>query len=280
MPHPFSQRQAASTSWPALRRRTAGRRFCAPMESDETGIRPARLTLSGKTQNLMSCFGLIWCRIQNLSMRKEYSVAGKRSVDLTGQRFGHLTAIRISPEHSKRGHPKWICVCDCGTTKLINQLSLRNGRSRSCGHVNATQGGLATKHPMWWRWSHMIARCKNPKDKRYPAYGGRGIDVCERWLHFPSFLADMEGSFFAGASLDRIDNDGDYAPQNVRWATPRQQNANQRRTVFIETPSWGRIPRAEAARKMGVPVMKFIHRHRIGWSVERLFDPSNWIERR
>lgn len=199
-------------------------------------------------------------------------------VDLSGHRFGRLLVVSVISKASKTSGKRidtvWLCRCDCGKEHHVQRGNLKNGSVQSCGCFRNTQGGHSNKHPQWARWHHMIARCTKPSSKDYENYGGRGIIVCSRWRSFPLFLEDMGGTFFEGATLERNNNDGDYEPGNVRWATPQEQLWNQRKTVFIDTP-WGKMSRGEAAKRAGVPIGRFISRVNNGWPMDRLFDPKN-----
>jgi hypothetical protein len=156
---------------------------------------------------------------------------------LEGQRFGRLLVIsQAKTRRSVSGKviTFWLCRCDCGTEKEIAMRPLRQERTLSCGclwremrYLNRTTHGLSHM-PEYAIWKQMIHRCTNPKNINYANYGGRGIKVCERWITFLNFLADVSPRP-AGKSLDRINNDGDYEPGNVRWATPVEQRRNQQR---------------------------------------------------
>ncbi len=160
-----------------------------------------------------------------------------------GKRVGHLTVIALAGINKHR-ETTWRCRCDCGKETIVSRGRLRTGHTKSCGclkaetdtrrtlkHGNA-QGGTGASTPTYRSWLSMNQRCTNPKKKTWKHYGGRGITICERWRGengFQNFLADM-GPRPAGMTLDRWpNNNGNYEPGNCRWATPSQQNRNQRR---------------------------------------------------
>ena len=160
-------------------------------------------------------------------------------IDITGQRFGRLVAVK--PVGRSDGKVVWMLTCDCGRSTQTKVNLLRRGSTTSCGcywreqcakacrrrtrHGESRHGGETTR--TYRTWEAMRARCRNPNNPNYKHYGARGIAICARWDVYENFLADM-GNRPPGRSLDRIDNNAGYAPENCRWATPKQQRANQR----------------------------------------------------
>lgn len=151
--------------------------------------------------------------------------------DLSGQRFGKLLIVSL---HSVARRARWRCLCDCGEIKDVLSANLLAGNTVSCGCQKHTVHGLWGK-PEYRCWEGMIYRCTSRNATGYEYYGGRGIAVCDRWMCFDNFLADMGPRPSPKHSLDRYpDNDGNYEPGNVRWATDPEQAWNRRKPVLSD----------------------------------------------
>lgn len=197
-------------------------------------------------------------------------------IDLSGQRFGKWLVLHRDESRQRCSDAYWICRCDCGAEHPVTGNRLRVGRSRSCKSCSQQVHGhtrFGRKSTEFSVWSDMIRRCSDPKRKRYADYGGRGIVVCERWLSFENFLADM-GPRPEGTSLDRLFNDHDYAPTNCRWRTRREQARNARSNRPLELNGITKIL-CVWAEELGVDPRTISKRLKRGWSVARaLTGPS------
>lgn len=167
-----------------------------------------------------------------------------KRLDLSGMRFGRLLAVElhsIRRKNEKSSSAYWRCTCDCGKEIITCVDNLSSGDSKSCGCLSreriiaySTVHGLRYK-PEYNSWKSMRNRCLSSKHVAYKYYGGRGISVCERWINsFPNFLADMGPRPSPKHSIDRYpNNNGNYEPSNCRWATMKEQRANQRSRSLI-----------------------------------------------
>lgn len=195
--------------------------------------------------------------------------------DMTGQRFGRLV-VTARADSDRNGNARWHCLCDCGERTVSLGFTLRNGAAKSCGCMS-TQQLIAriTKHglhqsPEYTSWASMIQRCTNPRCRGYENYGGRGITVCDAWLHsFERFYADMGKRPTPDHSIDRIDRDGNYTPDNCRWATVKEQNNNTSQNRIVEIDGEMRtlaqaVENGEQKLKRGTVQSRLAR----GWSVE------------
>lgn len=168
-----------------------------------------------------------------------------RNIDLIDRDFGRLLVVAKSP--SKGKNSCWICRCECGNTKIIRADLLLKGVTTSCGcRAREVASALMRRHgmsktPEYIAYQSMKSRCDDPNNVAYPSHGGRGISVCEMWQNsFENFYADMGPRPSKKHSLDRKNNDGNYEPDNCRWATASMQarNMSRNRMVTIDDVSF------------------------------------------
>ena len=208
-------------------------------------------------------------------------MSGRKRLDLAGKVFGRLTVICFESYLGRRnGKPTrgWRCKCACGNETHVIGNSLRKGVTRSCGclavetvkarrtsHGEAKSSGVSKEYEAW---CSMLGRCYRATHKNYDRYGGRGIKVCDRWrMSFEDFLADMGRKPSDKHSLDRIDNDKNYTPENCRWATRKQQLSNRNCTRWLHYRN-ETLPLADWARKLGFSKTIINLRLQRGWTTE------------
>lgn len=157
-----------------------------------------------------------------------------KKLELHGHVFGSLRVVKCDGPN-KEGAISWLCECECGNYASVRGSDLKRGFTKSCGCAaksvllrrNTTHGGSKTR--IYRIWQAMIDRTSNPRASRYSYYGGRGISICHEWRDFAAFrLWAMANGYSDNLSIDRIDNDGNYQPDNCRWATQQMQVQNRR----------------------------------------------------
>lgn len=202
-----------------------------------------------------------------------------KRIDLTGQRFGRLMVVRYAGR-SRGKKNLWLCKCDCGNEKVVAVDKLHSGNTKSCGCLQRevhrkcrmTHGKSDTKLYLVWR--EMITRTENQNAERYGIYGGRGISICGEWHNDFQLFYDwaIQNGYKEGLTIDRIDVNGNYEPDNCRWITPYEQSRNLRKNVRI-TYSGKTMILKDWAKEIGIDYHTLWQRIRkSGWTVEEAFE--------
>lgn len=223
-----------------------------------------------------------------------------KAADLTCQRFGRLTAIRRAKEREKKNRKAvWECRCDCGNVHYTTASRLQNGGAKSCGcwkieeatkrikQYNQENPPTPRKHGMtgtklYDSYQHMISRCYNPRIENYHNYGGRGIKVCDEWRgeegasNFISWA--LSKGYKDGLTIDRIDVNGDYTPDNCRWCTQKEQQNNKRSNVYINY-NGEKITLTMLAERIGIKPATIWWRYKKGWPIEDIANPNKNFRR-
>ncbi len=201
--------------------------------------------------------------------------------DLTGQRFGRLTVLEFVPNGEINSY--WKCQCDCGNILITRADALRSGKAKSCGcwnrEIAKKTAKAKTKHGkrdtrLYRIWAGMKARCYNKNNRGYKHYGGRGIIMCDEWKNDFQVFYDwaMANGYSDNLTIDRIDVNGNYCPENCRWATNETQKKNMRTNIVVEYKGT-RMCLTEAAERSGINGQTLFSRYQVGNRGERLFRP-------
>ena len=201
-------------------------------------------------------------------------VSNRNIKNLVGMKFGKLTVISRAPNKGKQ--VAWNCICECNNECVVTSHGLLNG-TKSCGclrTVGVTTHGMS--RDKWFKcWYSMIRRCFSPEDSHYKNWGGRGIKVCERWLNFENYLVDISQlEHFAepGYTLDRIDVNGNYCPENIRFANAKEQSRNNSNNIIVNYKDTDMLL-IEASEISGILYKTLLRRYHHGDRGERLFRP-------
>lgn len=196
-----------------------------------------------------------------------------RIIDISGSRFGLWTVLKFSGQTANKAG-LFLCRCDCGVERVVASGRLRNGSSTNCGcHARQSLGDRVRTHGMhqhrlYKTWVAMRDRCRRTTHTAYPRYGGRGIYVCEQWMSFPQFVEDVGSGWDEGLTLDRIDNDGPYSPENCKWSSRKSQSRNRSNTKHL-TFGLEMLPVSVWAERIGVSPNTIYLRLRKGWTIEQ-----------
>lgn len=205
------------------------------------------------------------------------ALSPRARLDLTEERYGSLLVLGYYGWRKTPGGQKkhgWRCRCDCGAETITDHSSLRAGTTTSCGCVHrkicSTHGRSKTK--LYGVWRAMIQRCHSPSTRTFYRYGGRGITVCPEWrVSFEAFLADVGERPSDRHSLERVDNNGNYEPGNVVWATLDVQLTNTRTNAWL-THNGETLTVSEWGRRLGMKKSLIQTRLVRGWTVERALE--------
>lgn len=196
-------------------------------------------------------------------------------LNLVGQKINRLTVLRVAGK-TKHRHTTFECLCDCGNTVVVQGSLLARGITKSCGclqkekaaKINYKHGGGRTR--LYKIWANMKTRCNNPRSPRYADYGGRGIFICDEWQLFGSFQSwAMANGYRDDLTIDRIDNNKGYCPENCRWVTQKVQCNNKRNNNLL-TYNGETLTISEWAQRLNVNYFSLHDRiTKLGWSAEK-----------
>lgn len=212
---------------------------------------------------------------------------------LIGQKFNYLTVSEVIIINNQN---RLKCVCDCGKTIVVEPYMLKKGSVKSCGcyknqllnefnknrvRIPWNKNNNMGAHPLHGTWSQMLYRCENPKSTMYKHYGAKGIKVCTEWHDFWKFVEWSEsiGGRPEGYSIDRIDVNGNYEPNNCRWANKDIQSRNTSRNIYITYNGKTQVLK-DWAIELGIPVKTLAYRYKKGFPLEQMMSTEKFTKSR
>lgn len=203
-----------------------------------------------------------------------------RNTDLTGHKYHKLTVVGFNGKDN-RHQSYWNCVCDCGGLLVVRGGNLVSGHTKSCGCWKMRSDGDAKKLKLYGVWNTMKSRCNRPTSAAYKRYGGRGISICNEWKE--SYQAFKRWALMAGyregLSIDRINNNGSYCPENCRWITMSKQSENKRSNIWLTHNGQTHII-SQWAKILSVPSGRLFHRYHRGFSVDIILSEKKLVNAR
>lgn len=210
-------------------------------------------------------------------------------MDLTGDKYGYLTVLKMADVRTNYGRIQWECVCECGNHVVVPAHKLRGGETKSCGchHYDCNHRSKKQKNnPRLYNvYMSMKKRCNNPTHPAYPDYGGRGITICEEWNTFEAFCdwalttGYDENAKHGECTIERIDNSKGYSPDNCRWVNMLEQSNNKRNNRFLTFQGKTQTV-TQWSRECGFRENVLYQRLAKGWSVEKaLSTPQRYNTR-
>lgn len=192
----------------------------------------------------------------------------KNFIDISGEIYGKLKVISYAGKN-KSSNSKWLCVCECKNQKVVEATKLRNGHTKSCGCLKSSREGLSRTR-IYRIWKCMLARCDNYENDNYYWYGFKGISVCDSWRDFKVFYDwSISNGYQEDLTIDRIDSNGNYCPENCRWISQKEQcnNVSSNHVIVYKNKSYSM---AQFADLLGYDYWTVSNRIKLGWTPDEV----------